>query len=172
MPKVTTCTAQLMGGKFCDAAGDEDMPFPLCFRHAGQVWVAMNSKIRSEVQSDNMAATAVSRERPSCVYYVLMGDRIKIGTSRSLAGRLTQLMARPRDVLAIEPGDATLERERHTQFAADRIDRGREFFRPSEALCSHIEQIARQDAPTWAVHLTNWQSVRSTRSKLPELRKT
>jgi hypothetical protein len=44
------CTAQLNGGTFCDAPALQDMPFPICHRHASQIWAAFNQTMRAELQ--------------------------------------------------------------------------------------------------------------------------
>lgn len=76
------------------------------------------------------------------VYYVrLPGDRIKIGTTADLTGRMSGLRVDLEDVLATEPGGQPLEYLRHKQFAADRIHPRREDFRPSDALMSHIAML-------------------------------
>lgn len=71
------------------------------------------------------------------VYYVQIGDRVKIGVTGNLKLRMGGLM--PDEVLAVEPGDQKLETMRHRQFAHLRI-RG-ERFRPGDDLMSHIEML-------------------------------
>jgi hypothetical protein len=71
------------------------------------------------------------------VYYLRFGDRVKIGTTTNLARRLSAI---PHDeVLATEVGSFTLERERHGQFAADRVIG--EWFHMSPSLMEHIEGL-------------------------------
>jgi Meiotically up-regulated gene 113 len=71
------------------------------------------------------------------VYYMRIGDCIKIGTTRSMKKRISDLQ--PDEVLAVEPGDRTVERERHRQFAHLRV-RG-ERFRVAPDLLAHIKAI-------------------------------
>jgi hypothetical protein len=80
-------------------------------------------------------AGAPVRER--VVYYLRFADRIKIGSSFSLAGRLQSV---PHDeLLATEPGGRSLERRRHGQFAAYRITG--EWFSAARPLMEHIAAI-------------------------------
>lgn len=80
------------------------------------------------------------------VYYLLFGDRIKIGTTTDLDSRLKVI---PHDqVLAVEPGGHALERERHAQFAAHRLNG--EWFAAHAALWEHVRGVRDKhgDTPT------------------------
>lgn len=84
-------------------------------------------------------ADVPARRGTDWVYYIRFGNRIKIGTSSNLKGRLSTL---PYDeVLAIEPGSYDLERLRHAAFAEYRIDGQAEWFRDTEDLREHIHQL-------------------------------
>jgi hypothetical protein len=65
---------------------------------------------------------------------------VKIGTTTDLKSRLNQLRSDPQYVVAIEPGGRDVERQRHLQFATERIGR-RENFRLSERLKRHIDDL-------------------------------
>jgi hypothetical protein len=84
-------------------------------------------------QSDRAKAYAAQ----SVVYYVRVGELIKIGTTVNMKARMVGVM--PDEILATEPGEYGLEKMRHQQFAALRV-RG-ERFRPAPELLSHIEMI-------------------------------
>lgn len=75
------------------------------------------------------------------VYYLLLGDRIKIGTTIHLRNRLKSLRVDDRAVLATEPGGLELERRRHLQFATERLGR-REDFAISARLMDHIRSLS------------------------------
>lgn len=77
------------------------------------------------------------------VYYIQFAEHIKIGTTTSLARRMTTFSAHPDSLLAVEPGGTVLERIRHRMFAADRV-KGRELFRPSDELLEHITHVRAQ----------------------------
>lgn len=86
----------------------------------------------------------------SVVYYIRRGNIIKIGTTVNLRRRMLTLM--PDEILAVEPGDATLEQQRHRQFEAQRVDRQSEYFFPSPDLREHIATVrARHGAPPAAL---------------------
>lgn len=84
------------------------------------------------------------------VYYLRLPDGlIKIGTTNRPLTRIAEhgRKSGSTDVLAVEFGGRALERERHVQFAADRVDR-HEHFNPSPALMAHISSLRE------ALHLT------------------
>ena len=75
--------------------------------------------------------------RPSVVYYIRFGDRIKIGTTVNIRSRLDDL---PHDrLLATEPGGHDLESQRHAQFAEHCITG--EWFRPAPELLAHVASL-------------------------------
>lgn len=77
------------------------------------------------------------------VYYVrLSPDNIKIGTTAYLAHRMLALRVHDdAQILAAEPGDRKLEKQRHREFAELRYHTHREDFRPGDALMRHIERV-------------------------------
>ena len=83
-------------------------------------------------------------ERPWVVYYIAMGDRVKIGRSANLAERMKSLYVQPDQLLAVEPGvtvnGVNREIQRHREFAQWRMV-GTELFEKSEELSLHIEQV-------------------------------
>jgi len=83
-----------------------------------------------------------AQRRSPVVYYIQMNEYIKIGTTTRLRQRLATFSARPKDLLAIEPGGKERERERHLQFRASRVDRG-ELFAPTPKLLTHIAEARR-----------------------------
>ena len=79
--------------------------------------------------------------RQPVVYYLRFGDRIKIGTTVCLRGRLDAV---PHDkLLATEPGGDEVERARHRQFAEYRITG--EWFRIAAPLLAHIGAVRRAE---------------------------
>jgi hypothetical protein len=71
------------------------------------------------------------------VYYMRIGDRIKIGYSSSLRKRLESI--NPEELLAVEAGGMRREAERHAQFGHLRTHG--EWFRYEGALVEHIESL-------------------------------
>lgn len=88
----------------------------------------------------------LARERGSMVvYYVRIGENIKIGWTANLKQRMTTIM--PDEILATEPGEEQLERLRHQQFAHLRVPPGRERFRPESELLDHIKMLRSHYGP-------------------------
>ena len=78
------------------------------------------------------------------VYYITRVDRpgqVKIGTTKNLRTRLTELGRRGRTVtlIATEPGGRDLERQRHAEFAAIRADG--EWFSYAAPIIAHIDRL-------------------------------
>lgn len=76
---------------------------------------------------------------PGDVYYLLIGDHIKIGWSKNVYRRLTSY---PPDanLLGTEEGAKELERERHQQFHAY-LAHGREWFLDAQEIRDHIATL-------------------------------
>jgi hypothetical protein len=96
--------------------------------------------------------------RIDLVYYLRLGDRVKIGTTATPRQRFAAL---PHDeVLAFERGDRELEQRRHIEFAADRLGAS-EWFGLSPRLKAHIRHVA-DGADAWGVY-ARWLSAEYTR---------
>ncbi|MET8826071.1 GIY-YIG nuclease family protein [Streptomyces sp. NPDC004610] len=61
------------------------------------------------------------------VYFILNGNRVKIGTTTNLRNRVRALALKPRNVVACVPGDRRHEDEMHARFSKLRIG-GTEWF--------------------------------------------
>lgn len=77
---------------------------------------------------------------PGWVYYIRVGDTIKIGFSKDVAQRMRTYPPNA-ELLAAHPGTLDLEKQVQRKFAAD-LSRGREWFTQSEELMEHIAQVA------------------------------
>lgn len=84
------------------------------------------------------------RPRIDVVYYLRWDDRIKIGTSSQPRRRLATIWHQ--ELLAFEPGDRTVERARHAQFA--HLREGGEWFRADAELVAHAAALS-AGAPPW-----------------------
>ncbi len=134
-----------------------DAPIPICRSHAIKVYIWIRDGLSQSVRELEVAGGAVDYglrrpapptpadlPRGSVVYYLRFGDRIKIGTSRTLSQRIKVI---PHDeVLATEPGAHELEHYRHEQFRNHRLsgfDRKTqsEWFRSGDDLLAHIEAL-------------------------------
>lgn len=100
-----------------------------------EFWTAMREAISEELAPEAPAYRPTARQpKPSLVYYLRFGDRVKIGYTTNLPERLKAI---PHDeVLATEPGTIQDERARHIAFADLRVTG--EWFRFEEPLVSHI----------------------------------
>lgn len=121
----------------CLGQRDERSNFGLCEAHIAEAAHDHIKTLAPQVESESARTERQARE--SVVYYVQLGDRIKIGTTTNLANRLRSFYALPDQLLAIEPGGLVRERERHQQFAAQRFPRT-ELFAPSDELHDIIRQ--------------------------------
>lgn len=73
------------------------------------------------------------------VYYIRIGERIKIGYSADVKRRM-RAYPPGSELLATEPGDRALERKRHQQFAGSLAD-GREWFRPTPDIMELVHEL-------------------------------
>lgn len=83
-----------------------------------------------------------ARRHPPIVYYMRLGDLVKIGYTTNLTARLESI--NPQEVMTTEPGGPDRERRRHEQFAALRVHG--EWFRLAPPLTDHIEAVRREAA--------------------------
>lgn len=130
----------------------------LCDDHAIHIWATVNGGIKTAEMRKTAAAEAAAHARdeaaakldagqdldrtdpvPGWIYYLRVGDTIKIGYARSVYNRLRQYP--PNAVLlAVEPGTPKIERARHSLFHAH-LAAGREWFHPNAELDTWIDQI-------------------------------
>jgi len=86
--------------------------------------------------------------RVDVVYYLRLGERVKIGTTANPRQRFAALGHE--EVLAFEPGDRAVEQRRHAEFADDRLGTS-EWFALSARLRAHVDALAAGRDP-WHVH--------------------
>jgi hypothetical protein len=149
----THCTVAGPNGTFCDAVSLEDGPFPICAHHAIKLYRWMNDMV-TEVKSDHrkyadVFADAVEHVRDANharantvthkVYYVRVGDLIKIGMTRNLRTRIASYPPGS-ELLATERGGEALEAQRLRQFRHLLAQRN-EWFHPGEDLMAHIATL-------------------------------
>lgn len=79
------------------------------------------------------------KTRPGTVYYLLVGDHIKIGFSTNVEERVKAYPPYAK-LLAQHPGSVETERWVHNKFFSS-LAYGREWFTPSDELMRHIESI-------------------------------
>lgn len=154
-PILNRCTVQRHNGEFCDAPSPEGMPFPICARHAIKLYhhlkvvladaqadplYAMH-KLNAQIMSERREREKRENTSRHVVYYVRIGELIKIGTTTNLTSRLHQYPP-SRELLAVEPGGTRVEHQRIKQFA-HLLAYGKEWFRPGPDLLEHIDAIRR-----------------------------
>lgn len=125
----------------------EGAPIALCMKHIMQVGAFWNdvrpkrrdSKVNFTEAQVGRKSVGYEQVDTSVVYYIIHGNRIKIGTSKNWRRRLVNL---PHDrVLALEPGSNGVEKQRHRQFASIRFE-GSEWFAEDDDLWDHIVNVA------------------------------
>jgi hypothetical protein len=97
------------------------------------------AKWKSEDERYEAEKAALRQDREGFVYYLRVGERIKIGYSVDVKRRM-RAYPPGSQLLAVEPGDRDQERQRHQQFAGSRTD-GREWFRPTADILELTQEI-------------------------------
>lgn len=138
--------------KFTDTAfGRDDLTaiphFDRVYRHLIDSYTANRTNPLGKFLAAAVDAfeAAACREVGSRVYFARAGDRIKIGWSRNVAGRMAQLQTANADpvlLLATVPGGRLLESRLHNEYAPARV--AGEWFMCTPDLLAHIEAIARK----------------------------
>lgn len=94
---------------------------------------------RREDQQYEAEKAALRQHNDGFVYYLRVGERIKVGYSVDVKRRM-RAYPPGSQLLAVEPGSRDLERQRHQQFDGSRTD-GREWFRPTPDLLELVAEI-------------------------------
>lgn len=97
---------------------------------SGKYW----ARVRARRQ---LSQSTIDAEATSLVYYMRIGNRVKIGTTTNLAERMKSIY--PEELMAIESGGYQLEQDRHAEFS--RLRTHGEWFRLEEPLTTHIENL-------------------------------
>lgn len=79
------------------------------------------------------------RNQPGWVYYLLVGEQVKIGFTGDIRQRLRSYPPAS-ELLAVEPGSRELEAQRHGEFR-QHLAAGREWFRPHPELVQHMSDV-------------------------------
>lgn len=141
-----------------------DARIPLCYKHSQRVWAyvdhyeseaerelarkGLQSKLEVDAAAEAAgdAAEAAYRERyrgkktePGDIYYLRMGDLVKIGFTTSLDRRLKEYPPNA-ELLTQHPGTLQLESEIHSKFRRY-LALGREWFKRDPVLMRHIESV-------------------------------
>lgn len=150
---LSCCTAQLDDGSVCGQPSAASAPFPICDGHVVAAYRFVKRRIGGlsedpayrvhryldRVDEDCERERQRFQDRQHVIYYVRIGDHIKIGYTSCLKQRMTQYPLNRR-LLAVETGDLVTERARHLQFRAY-LALGKEWFTPGAELLSHINLL-------------------------------
>lgn len=129
----------------------------VCYNHAVNIatwWDIQGEDFRTQLARVDRIEKAAARDRieqqraelransPGWIYYVHVGDIIKIGFTRDVRQRMRNYPPMS-PLLAMHPGTLTLEKELHQQFAGSR-SHGREWFLDTPELRDHIKVVIEQ----------------------------
>lgn len=141
----------------CIASPEITEPIPLCFAHMLHVVsLAMPQVVQAAAASspdpaamrmlpvDTRKLLAASAH-DSIVYFLRNGDRVKIGTTRNLRGRVAGLSLRPDNVLFAVSGGIQVERALHERFADLRIGET-EWFQFAQPIADFVNDRSAFDA--------------------------
>lgn len=123
------------------------LPIADHFAKLDEVPALTEAKVQRElrhrvVQERRAEEAGVKAIAPGWVYYVQLGDRIKIGYASDVAARLKAYPPGTK-LLATHPGTLALERDMHQQFRGSRAA-GREWYYQHQDLLDHIAEVVRQ----------------------------
>lgn len=94
-------------------------------------------KNRNLFSSERKILMGMSAGERNVVYYMRLGNRAKIGTTRQLRKRIAAVQ--PEDCMAYELGGRNLEARRHRQFAHLRVSG--EWFEIQDELVRHVNSL-------------------------------
>lgn len=158
LPNVDPCPIPLWGGEPCGKPNHPVAPFAICGDHARKLYEAFDSYIGGVTQNEifraSMAldwledhrrkeATWAKDDELALVYYVQIGEHIKVGYTTNLTLRLRSYPPYRR-LLATEPGGRSLEGQRLREFK-HLVDAGQEWLRPGPDLIAHINELRAAD---------------------------
>lgn len=112
---------------------------PFCQEHALYVWSGVNEMMQIH-ELDTTPKEPPAKREEGWVYYLRIGDRVKIGYTNDVDRRLASYPPNM-EVLLLRRGTRNLERAEHLRFAEHLRD-GREWFDANDAVLSTIEEIA------------------------------
>jgi hypothetical protein len=122
----------------------EDAQLPICDHHARQVHARVEART-GEAQPARFPSPPPAADRRGVVYYLLLGDRVKVGFTTNLATRLRDYPPHAH-LLATEPGVKVLEAQRHRELRHS-LTGGREWFAHSDEVQSHIAAVLAEHGP-------------------------
>ena len=126
----------------CAAEADQAAPVELCSRHLRLAFAFVLEAERPDLadKADAQPYWAPEARATGWVYFIRLGDLVKIGYSRNPTQRFYALQ--PSEVLHLEPGTMADERRCHVAFDHLRVEG--ELFRPDPDLLAFIADLQRK----------------------------
>lgn len=156
LPNVDPCPIALWDGDPRGKPGHPIAPFAICADHARKLYETFDSYVgrvegsqlvRASIALDwlqderRKTAAWAEKDKQAIVYYVQIGEHIKIGHTINLQHRLHSYPPYRR-LLATELGGQTVEHRRHREYK-HLLAAGREWFTPAPDLLAHINDLRR-----------------------------
>lgn len=113
---------------------------------------AAEAKMEEAVKDRPPPPEPNTKGHDSVVYYMKLGDLVKIGISKRIAQRV--MAFNPQRVLAVEPGSHALETVRHHQFTE--LHEHGEWFRYEQPLKEHIRQLPERFKQGTGIEMNDW----------------
>lgn len=120
-----------------EEAAEQIDPIPLCTRHAALTWSLVDEQIK--VAKPGYSPSGDYADRKGYVYFVRIGDLIKIGFAASPDKRMMNYPPEAH-LLALFPGTPTDERAEHRAQRQHRAY-GREWYRPHPDVLNRIRDL-------------------------------
>lgn len=141
---------------FCTNDSSDRYNVPLCQEHTLAIWLMVDQDMREqgitadEVKRENRErvearAAAVRPTTPGFIYYLELGEYLKIGFTNNLWRRMREYPPNA-TLLAYHHGDRDAEAALHAKFAAFR-DAGREWYLDVPEIREHIATTETEDTP-------------------------
>lgn len=139
------CTVQL-----CSNPSSDRYRVPFCQEHILYIWslveqdmkhkgITVDDYEREQDEQASRRAREVAAAVPGFIYYLQVGEYLKIGFTANLDRRMREYPPNAR-LLACHYGTPDDERELHVRFAAFR-DAGREWYLDVPEIRAHIEKV-------------------------------
>lgn len=147
MKRIATSRCTVINRKqaFCDAPSIPESPFPICGRHATELYGFLRDTLDAADPFAGIPTMSVITEVPQhfdgrqVVYYLRSGLYIKIGRTGDVRRRMYHYQPGV-ELVALEPGGYELEQQRHAEFEHLRVGQ-REWFSAGPELVAHVVGI-------------------------------
>lgn len=146
------CTVQ-----YCGNQSSERYPVPFCQEHILYIWSLVEGDMRrqgitlekysqQQLEQAEQRVAEMDAQRPGVIYYLEVGEYLKIGHTKNLYRRMREYPPNAR-LLASQAGSREEERALHHRFSAY-CDSGREWYRDVPEIREHIAGVVAQEGKT------------------------